>query len=57
MAKRGQHCRIFQPGEGSTNEMIFRSVAAKVLNKTFNDKYPHSPAFSDLLRPLSKKNF
>lgn len=45
------------PGEGSTKEMIFRSVAAKVLNKTFNDKYPHYPAFADLLQPLSKDNF
>lgn len=45
------------PGEGSTKEMIFRSVAAKVLNKTFNDKYPHYPAFTDLLQPLSKENF
>lgn len=45
------------PGEGSTKEMIFRSVAAKVLNKTFNDKFPHYPAFTDLLQPLSKDNF
>lgn len=45
------------PGEGSTKEMIFRSVAAKVLNKTFNDKYPHYPAFTDLLQPLTKDNF
>ncbi len=44
-------------GEGSTKEMIFRSVAAKVLNKTFNDKYPHYPAFTDLLQPLTKDNF
>lgn len=45
------------PGEGTTKEMIFRSVAAKVLNKTFNDKYPDYPAFTDLLQPLSKDNF
>ncbi len=45
------------PGEGSTKEMIFRSVAAKVLNKTFNDKFPHYPSFTDLLQPLSKDNF
>lgn len=45
------------PGEGSTKEMIFRSVAAKVLNKTFNEKYPHYPAFTDLLQPLSNDNF
>ncbi|MBT1707294.1 hypothetical protein KK062_03630 [Fulvivirgaceae bacterium PWU5] len=44
-------------GEGSTKEMIFRSVAARVLNKTFNEKYPHYPAFSDLLQPLTKDNF
>lgn len=44
-------------GEGSTKEMIFRSVAAKVLNKTFNEKYPHYPAFTDLLQPLTKDNF
>jgi hypothetical protein len=28
-----------------------------VLNKTFGDKYPHYPAFTDLLQPLSKDNF
>lgn len=45
------------PSEGSTKEMIFRSVAAKVLNKSFNDKYPNYPAFTDLLQPLTKDNF
>jgi hypothetical protein len=45
------------PGEGSTKEMIFRSVASKVLNKTFNDKYRDYPAFADLVQPLSKDNF
>ncbi|KAA9332669.1 DUF6079 family protein [Adhaeribacter soli] len=45
------------PGEGSTKEMVFRGVAAKVLNKTFNDKFPDYPAFTDLLQPLSKDNF
>lgn len=45
------------PGDGSTKEMIFRTVASKVLNKTFNDKYPDYPAFTDLLQPLSKENF
>lgn len=45
------------PGEGSTKEMIFRSVAAKVLNKAFNDKFPHYPAFTDLQFPLAKDNF
>ncbi len=45
------------PGEGSTKEMIFRSVASKVLNKAFNDKFPHYPAFTDLQLPLSKDNY
>ncbi|WP_207425049.1 DUF6079 family protein [Pedobacter sp. SYSU D00535] len=45
------------PGEGSTKEMIFRNVAAKLLNKTFTDKYRDYPAFTDLLQPLSKENF
>ena len=45
------------PGEGSTKEMIFRTVAAKVLNKAFNDKFPHYPAFTDLQLPLSKDNY
>ena len=44
-------------GEGSTKEMVFKNVAARVLNKPFNDKYPHYPAFIDLLQPLSKDNF
>jgi hypothetical protein len=45
------------PREGSTKEMIFRNVASRVLNKTFNDKYLHYPAFTDLLQSLSKDNF
>lgn len=45
------------PGEGSTKEMIFRSVAAKVLNKTFNDIRPNYPAFTDFSAPLSEDNF
>ena len=45
------------PGEGSTKEMIFRNVAARVLNKNFSDKNPHYPAFDDLRFPLSKGNF
>lgn len=45
------------PGEGSTKEMIFRSVAAKVLNKAFNDKFPHYPAFTDIQFPLAKENY
>ena len=44
-------------GEGSTKEMIFRNVAAKVLNTRFNDRYPDYPVFADLLQPLSKGNF
>lgn len=45
------------PGEGSTKEMIFRNVAARVLNKAFNDKYPNYPSFPDLQYPLSKDNY
>ncbi len=45
------------PGEGSTKEMIFRNVAAKVLNKAFNDKFPFYPAFTDLPAPLTKDNY
>ena len=45
------------PGEGSTKEMIFRTVASKVLNKAFNDKFPHYPAFTDLQLPLTKENY
>jgi hypothetical protein len=44
-------------GEGSTKDMIFGDVASRVLNKHFNDKFPHYPAFKDLLQPLSKDNF
>lgn len=44
-------------GEGSTKDMIFGDVASRVLNKHFSDKYPHYPAFKDLLQPLSKDNF
>jgi len=45
------------PGEGSTKDMIFRNVAAKELNKYFNEKFPDYPSFSDLLQPISKDNF
>lgn len=45
------------PGEGSTKDMIFEDVAGRVLNKHFNEKFPHYPAFKDLLQPLSKDNF
>jgi hypothetical protein len=44
-------------GEGSTKDMIFANVAARILNKTFNEKYPHYPAFTDLHQPLTKDNF
>jgi hypothetical protein len=45
------------PGEGSTKEMVFKNVAAKVLNKAFNDKFPNYPAFTDLPLPLAKDNY
>jgi hypothetical protein len=45
------------PGEGSTKEMVFRSVAARVLNKAFNDKFPNYPSFVDLPLPLAKDNY
>ncbi len=45
------------PGEGSTKDMIFGDVAGRTLNRHFNDKFPHYPAFKDLLQPLSKDNF
>ncbi len=45
------------PGDGSTKELVFRSVAARVLNKAFNDKFPDYPAFTDLQLPLTKENF
>lgn len=45
------------PGAGSTKEMIFRNVAARVLNKSFNDKFPDYPAFTDLNAPLAKDNY
>lgn len=45
------------PGEGATKEMIFNSVASRLLNKYFNDKFPDYPAFSDLIQQLSKDNF
>lgn len=45
------------PGEGSTKEKIVRTVTSKVLNKAFNDKFPHYPAFTDLQLPLSKDNY
>lgn len=45
------------PGEGSTKDMIFADVASRVLNNHFNGKFPHYPAFNDLLQPLSKDNF
>jgi hypothetical protein len=45
------------PAEGTSKEMVFSSVSAKVLNKNFSDKFPDYPAFNDLLSPLSKENF
>lgn len=44
-------------GEGATKEMIFKNVAARVLNKYFNEKFPDYPAFTNLLQPNSKNNF
>jgi hypothetical protein len=45
------------PGEGSTKDMIFSVVSARVLSKHFNDKFQDYPAFLDLLQPLSQENF
>jgi hypothetical protein len=45
------------PGQGSTKEMIFRSVAARLLNKAFNEKFPNYPAFTDLQHPIAKDNY
>lgn len=45
------------PGEGTTMDAIFRDVAARVLNKYFNEKFPEYPSFPDLLRPMTKDNF
>jgi soluble cytochrome b562 len=45
------------PGAGTTKDVIFRDVAARVLNKYFNDNFPDYPAFTDLLRPMTKDNF
>lgn len=44
-------------GQGSSKDMIFNSVAARVLNPFFNTKFPHYPAFKDLTQPLSEENF
>ena len=45
------------PGAGSTKEMIFRKVAASVLSKAFNDKFPDYPAFADLQSSVTKENY
>lgn len=45
------------PGEGTTKDVIFRDVAARVLNKYFGDNFPDYPAFTDLMRPMTKDNF
>lgn len=44
-------------GEGTTKDVIFRDIAARVLNKYFNDSFPDYPAFTDLLRPMTKDNY
>ena len=44
-------------GEGSSKDMIFADVAARVLNKHFNEKFPNYPSFNDLIQPLTKDNF
>lgn len=45
------------PGEGASKEMIFSTVAAKVLNKHFTEKFPDYPAFTDLTYSLTPDNF
>lgn len=45
------------PGDGATPRMMVDSVAARLLNPFFGDKFPDYPAFKDLLQPLSKDNF
>jgi len=45
------------PGEGATPRMMVDSVAARLLNPFFTDKFPDYPAFKDLLQPLAKDNF
>lgn len=45
------------PGDGATPRMMVDSVAARLLNPFFTDKFPDYPAFKDLLQPLAKENF
>ena len=45
------------PGEGSSKEMIFSTVASKILNKHFSEKFPDYPAFTDLTNALTPDNF
>jgi hypothetical protein len=46
--------RTYQlPPEGSSRKMAFDEVAARVLDKHFNDKYPEYPHFDDLPSPLT----
>lgn len=45
------------PGDGATPRMMIDSVAARLLNPFFTDKFPDYPAFKDLLQPLAKENF
>lgn len=45
------------PGQGASKEMIFSSVASKLLNKHFADKFPDYPAFSNLNVSLTPENF
>jgi hypothetical protein len=42
-------------GEGFTKEMIFKNVAARILNKHFNEKFPDFPAFTNLILPNSDR--
>lgn len=45
------------PGDGAGKDSIFSAVSAKVLNKQFSEKFSDYPAFTDLLRPLTKDNY
>ncbi len=44
-------------GEGSSKQMIFSNVAARLLNDHFNQRFPNYPSFSDLLQRNAKDNF
>lgn len=45
------------PGTGASKDMIFKSVASRLLTTHFTDKYPNYPSFTDLIQPLTKENF